>query len=192
MIQLWFHSYRYGEYCVKKISLVMSVLCFSTTMAFADTDLGDNGLYVGAAAGVGWNNVQSTGAAFRLDGGVNLSPNWGIEVGTTGLTQSGSNPNQSMQFYDLSVKGSWTVSDPFDLFIQVGGAYGSPGVVANNNPQSISTGSLLGGWYALTGIGAVYNITQRTSFGITDYYYYGGVNPQGQTDGLLAGFKFNF
>lgn len=154
-----------------------------------------NGLYVGAGAGAGWNNIQAPDAAFRLDGGVNFSDNWAIEAGTTGLTQSGSSPiNQSMQYYDLSLKGTLPLSDAFGLFLQLGGAYGSPGATSYNGPASPNTinSAQQGGWNFLTAAGVQFNLTRQVSLNLTDYYYYGAPNPQGNTDVLLGGVKFNF
>lgn len=155
-----------------------------------------NNLYVGAGAGLGWNNIQAPDAAFRVDGGVNFTDNWAMEVGTTGLTQSGSTPNQSMQYYDLSVKGTLPLSDAFGLFLQLGGAYGSPGATSSSNGEFAGTDaynqSQQAGWSFLTAVGLQFNLTRQVSLSLTDYYYYGANNPQGDTNVLLGGVKFNF
>lgn len=170
---------------------LLSVLLVSSSVAaLAD----GNSLYVGVGAGAAWNDIQAPDAAFRLDGGVNINDNWAIEAGTTGLTQSGGTPNQSMQYYDLSLKGTLPLSDAFALFAQLGGAYGSPGATdytaaLNNQGRQASQ---QGGWNFLTAAGVQFNVTRQFSLNLTDYYYYGAPNPQGNTDVLLIGAKFNF
>ncbi len=173
--------------------LLGMLLVASSLTAFAD----GNNLYVGVGAGAGWNDVQSPDAAFRLDGGYNFNDNWALEAGTTGLTQSGSSPNQSMQYYDFSVKGTLPLSDAFGVLAQVGGAYGSPGATsysgctlgnANCSPQQAQ----LAGWNALTAVGFEINVSRQFSLNLTDYYYYGSNSPQGNSNVLLAGAKFNF
>lgn len=174
--------------------LLSLILVSGSFAALAD----GNNLYVGAGAGLGWNNIQAPDAAFRLDGGYNFNDNWAIEAGTTGLTQSGSAPNQSMQYYDLSVKGTLPLSDAFGIFAQVGGAYGTPGqAVDGSYPEgSYASGAVAqsqqAGWAFLTGVGVQFNLTRQVSLNVSDLYYYGAPNPQGNTDVLLGGIKFNF
>ncbi|MDQ5920868.1 MAG: hypothetical protein QG673_924 [Pseudomonadota bacterium] len=173
--------------------LLSLLLATSALTAIAD----GNNLYVGAGAGLGWNDIQAPDAAFRVDGGVNFTDNWAMEIGTTGLTQSGSTPNQSMQYYDLSVKGTLPLSEAFGLFLQLGGAYGSPGATADNAVVVGSTvdsynQSQQAGWNFLTAAGLQFNLTHQVSLNLTDYYYYGATNPQGNTNVLLGGVKFNF
>jgi hypothetical protein len=174
---------------------LLGILLLSTSVAaIAD----GNNLYVGVGAGAAWNNIQTPDAAFRLDGGYNFNDNWAIEAGTTGLTQSGSTPNQSMQYYDLSVKGTLPLSDAFAIFGQLGGAYGSPGATDNSTclyqvgGGSCNNSQNQAGWNFLTAVGAQFNVTRQFSLNLTDYYYYGAPNPQGNTNALLAGAKFNF
>lgn len=154
--------------------------------------LGNNNLYVGAGAGAAWNNVQAPAASFRLDGGYNFNQMWAVEVGTTGVTQSGGAGDQSMQYYDVSVKGTLPMGDMFALFAQVGGAYGSPGSLGTTNVRGASATQLEAGWSALTAVGAQMNITQQVSLNLTDYYYYGANAPQGNTNVVLGGIKYNF
>lgn len=153
--------------------------------------LGNNNLYVGAGAGAAWNDVQAPAASFRLDGGYNFNQTWAIEVGTTGVTQSGGAGDQSMQYYDLSVKGTLPINDMFALFAQVGGAYGSPGTIGGSFGGANAV-QLQAGWSALTAVGAQVNVTQQVSLNLTDYYYYGANAPQGNTNVLLGGIKYNF
>ena len=167
--------------------LLALLLVSSSVAAIAD----GNNLYVGVGAGAGWNNVQSPDMAFRLDGGYNLTDTWAIEVGTTGLTQSGGSPNQSMEFYDLSVKGAFPLSDNFSLVGQLGGAYGSPGAT-DFTTGGYSSGAYQAGWDFLAGAGVQFNINRQFALSLTDYYYFGAPNPQGNTDLLLVGAKFNF
>ena len=155
-----------------------------TISSYAD----GNNLYLGGAAGFGWNDLQTPDATFRFDVGYNVSDNWGFEVGDTLLTQSGSNPNQGMNYYDLSIKGTVSFAEALDGFIQLGGAYGTPGysnTVANNNYGTA-------GWNFLTGVGLDFTITHEISLNVSDLYYYGSPVPQGNTDVLLGGIKFSF
>lgn len=162
----------------------------SNSMA-SNGGLGANNLYVGVGAGAGWNNVNSPAASFRADAGYNFNPYWALEVGTTGITQSGGAGDQSMQFYDVSVKGTLPMGDIFSLFAQVGGAYGSPGTPGGNFAGA-GNGQLQAGWDFLTAVGAQINITQQVSVNLTDYFYYAAPNPQGNTNVVLAGLKYNF
>ena len=177
--------------------LLGMILLASSVAAVAD----GNNLYVGVGAGAAWNNIQAPDAAFRLDGGYNLNDNWAIEAGTTGLTQSGGTPNQSMQYYDLSIKGTAPVSDTLSLVGQIGGAYGSPGATDYTTTCSISyllnttctnANNQQGGWNALVAAGVQFDITRQFSLNLTDYYYFGANSPQGETNVLLGGAKFNF
>ncbi len=171
--------------------LLGMLLLASSFAAVAD----GNNLYVGVGAGAGWNDIQSPDAAFRLDGGYNFSDTLALEAGTTGLTQSGGVPNQSMQYYDFSVKGTLPLGDAFGVFAQVGGAYGTPGATDYSgcaNTSSCTSGSNQAGWNALTAVGVQLNISRQFSLNLTDYYYYGANTPQGNSNVLLGGAKFNF
>lgn len=160
-----------------------------TTGASAIFAEGTN-LYVGVGAGLGWNNQAAPAATFRLNGGYNFTDNIAFELGTTGLTQSGAGSNQSVQFYDMSIKGTLPFGDIFSGFLQLGGAYGSPGITGT--PQAASFGNLQAGWYFMTGVGIQANVTRQFSVNLTDIYYYGAPNPQGNTNALLLGVKYAF
>lgn len=170
--------------------LLAAIIATSSLTAFAD----GNNLYVGVGAGAGWNNVQAPNAVFRLDGGYNFDDNFAFEVGTTGLTQSGSNPNMGMQYYDASIKGTLPLGDMLGLFVQLGGAYGTPGVgIANTSTEMPNNnGYYQAGWSFLSGGGVQMNLSKQVSLNITDLYYYGAPNPQGNTNVLLGGVKYNF
>lgn len=163
----------------------------TTSSGSHNSDDISNSLYVGGSVGDAWNNVQAPASSFRIDGGYNFNPYLALEIGTTGVIQSGNNPDQgTMQFYDLSIKGTLPIGDIFSLYAQVGGAYLSPGLglgVGNTN-----NGSLQSGWDMLTAVGAKLNITQHVSANLTDYYYYGSSSVQGNTNVLLAGMTYNF
>lgn len=183
---------------MKKILAVL--LAGSCVAAFAD----DNGLYLGTGAGAAWNNVNNPAFSGRVDLGYNFNKWFAVELGTTGTAQSGSGQlNQTMQFYDLSVKGTWELSDAFALTGQFGGALASPGIMAapsftSGNPSQQNVDLALNptigqqGWDFLTAVGAQYNLTKQVSVNLTDYYYYGSTNFQGNTNVLLAGIKYNF
>lgn len=162
------------------------------SMSSANGGMGANNLYVGVGAGAAWNNVQAPDTAFRADAGYNFDPFWALEIGTTGLTQAGGAGNQSMEFYDVSIKGTLPMGDIFSLFAQVGGAYGDPGAPGGINTGGNANGALQAGWDFMTAAGMQMNITQQVSFNLTDYFYYGSPNPQGNTNVLLAGVKYNF
>ncbi len=149
-----------------------------------------NNLYLGGAAGFGWNTVQTPDATFRINGGFNVSDNWAFEVGDTILTQSGSNPNQGMQYYDLSIKGTVSFAESLDGFIQLGGAYGTPSYVSSASNTSSGIGTA--GWNFLTGLGVDFIVTHEVSLNVSDLYYYGSPTPQGNTNVLLGGIKFSF
>ena len=152
-----------------------------------------NNLYIGAGAGAAWNNIQTPSAAFRLDGGYNWTENWAGELGVTGITQSGGGNDQGMAYYDLSVKGTLPLSQMFSIFAQVGGAYGSPGTVGGQyNASNYAQYYTQAGWNFLTAAGVQFNLTRQVSLNLTDYYYYGAPNPQGNTNVLLGGVKYNF
>lgn len=173
--------------------LLTLILASSALCAVADED--GSGLYVGVGAGMGWNNQAAPATTFRLDGGYNFNPFWGIEVGTTGLTQSGAAYNQNMQYYDLSVKGNLPLSNMFDVFAQVGGAYGSPGVPAGSIPAGSGLSypaSVQSSWNFMSGVGVDLNFTKHVSMNLSDLYYYGpSAGIQGNTNVLLLGFKYN-
>lgn len=151
-----------------------------------------NNLYVGLGAGAAWNNAAYPAASFRADMGYNYTDNWAVEVGTLGVTQSGSGLNQSMQFYDLSVKGTLPLGDMIALFAQVGGAYASPGSIGSPTASGLTVGQLQAGWDFFSAAGVQVNVTKQVSLNLTDYFYYGAPNPQGNTDVVLAGIKYNF
>ncbi len=176
---------------MKKI--LAGLLAGSCVIAFAD----DNGMYFGAGAGAAWNKVNNPTASGRVDLGYNFNKWWGVELGTTGTAQSGSGElNQSMQYYDLSLKGTWALSDAFALTGQFGGALASPGVVAQPTGTTVNPASPVTrdqqGWDFLTAVGAQYNLTKQVSLNVTDYYYYGSTTYQGNTNAVLAGIKYNF
>lgn len=170
------------------------LLGLTAASAFAD-----NGLYVGVGAGLGWNDIASPAMAFRLDGGYQITPGFAVEVGTTGITQSGGAINENVQMYDLSVKGILPLGDMFDLFAQAGGAYQTPGAVnygnggvtsiTSNYPISNATAA---GWQVLLGGGFDINLTKSVAFNVTDLYYFGSNNALGNSNALLAGMKFAF
>ena len=171
---------------MKKILAFLVFLVISTVVLAED-------LYFGAGVGAGWNNVQSPDAVFRVDGGVNFSDSLAMEIGTTKLTQSGSSPNQGMQYYDLSLKASLSMTDALGVFFQFGGAYGSPDIaVFNSYTNNSFISSQTAGWSFLTSMGLQAHINRQVAVTLTDYYYYGAPNPQGNTNALLAGAKFNF
>lgn len=174
--------------------LLALLLATGAAAAFADaTATVGNGLYVGAGAGAGWNNSASPAATFRLDGGYNFTSNWAAEIGYTGITQSGGGVNQSVGYTDLSLKGTLPLGQMFGIFAQVGGAYGSPGPVGNQYDSNAGNPNYYqAGWNFLTAAGIEANLTRQVSLNLTDYYYYGAPNPQGNSNVLLAGVKFGF
>lgn len=167
------------------------LLTTSSVMAIAD-GLNSTNLYIGAGAGAAWNDVQSPAATFRLDGGYNWTDNWAVELGDTLITQSGGGNNQSMSYYDLSIKGTIATSQVLSLFAQIGGAYGDPGAIGTYQPAGTNISALQGGWNFLTAAGLQFSLTRQVSLNLTDYYYYGAPTPQGNTDVLLGGVKYNF
>ena len=181
---------------MKKILAVL--LATSSIATFADSDL-----YVGGGAGATWNNVNTGGFAFRLNGGYNFNDYMALELGTTNIAQAGSGVlNQNLQFWDLSVKGTMPLGETLALFGQVGGAYGIPGVGAaptgtSGTPQQIrdlrdNPTLYQDAWDILAAAGVQYNLTKKTAVTLTDYYYFGSTNYQGNTNVLLAGLKYNF
>ena len=172
----------------KVLGLLLSIAAV-TAAADAQT-----GLYVGVGAGAGWNDAASPAAAFRLDGGYQITPGFAVEVGTTGVTQSGSSAvNANQQMYDLSAKGTLPLGDMFDLFLQVGGAYQTTGVPALPTEASTYGGHFdQAGWQFLTGGGLDINLTKSVAFNVTDLYYYGSNNALGNSNVVLGGVKFSF
>lgn len=163
----------------------------SPSMAAAPSSTGSSsGIYGGLGVGAAWNDAVAPATSFRGDVGYNFTDNWALEVGTTGVTQSGGAGNQSMQFYDLSVKGTLPLGDVLAIFGQLGGAYASPGIISSAN--IIGTNQLQAGWDFFSAAGVQLNVTRQVSLNLTDYFYYGSPNPQGNTDVLLAGIKYNF
>jgi hypothetical protein len=172
---------------MKKILGVL--LGLAAVSAFAD----DNNLYVGVGAGAGWNDVASPAAAFRVDAGYKVAPGFAVEVGTTGVTQSGGAYNASQQMYDLTVKGILPLGDTFDLFAQVGGAYQTTGMPAvNSSDVNMANSASMAGWQFVSGGGFDINLTKSVSFNITDLYYYGSNNALGNSNVVLGGMKFSF
>jgi len=171
-----------------KKKLLALIMLTSSGLALAD----NNNLYVGVGAGAGWNNQVAPAAIFRLDGGYNFSQALAFEIGTTGITQSGQGTNQSMQYYDASLKGTVPMGNAAAFFVQLGGAYGSPGLAGGAMTTGFTNGSFQAGWNFLTGVGIQTNLTRQVSLNLTDLYYYGAPNPQGNTNALLAGVKYEF
>lgn len=172
------------------------LLGLAAVSSFADEA---NGLYVGVGAGAGWNDTASPATAFRLDGGYQFTPGLAVEVGTTGVTQSGSSAyNADQQMYDVSVKGILPLGNMFDLFAQFGGAYQTTGVPASPTTDCSVNGyggcsqAANSGWQFLSGGGFDINLTKQVSFNVTDLYYYGSNNALGNSNVLLGGVKFAF
>jgi opacity protein-like surface antigen len=152
-------------------------------------------VYVGAGFGLGWNNQSTPTAAFRLDGGYMFDPVWGIEIGTTGLTQSGGQYNQNMQYYDISVKGQLPLGDTTDLFAQIGGAYGAPGPTGGSIPTGPGAGFAINqsSWSFMSGVGVDFNLNKNLALNLSDIFYYGtSAGIQGNTNVLLIGAKYKF
>lgn len=171
--------------------LLTLILATSAVAAMADSSNSD--LYVGAGAGAGWSNQASPATTFRLDAGYNFNPFVAIELGTTGLTQSGGGLNQNVQYYDLSVKGTLPLGSPmFDIFAQVGGAYGVPGQIATTSiPSSTNVSAIQSSWGFMSGVGFDLNVNQHISFNLSDLYYYGpSAGVQGNTNVLLLGARY--
>ncbi len=174
-------------------------LLLSVTAVASFADATTTGLYVGAGAGAGWNDIASPAAAFRLDAGYQITPGFAVEVGTTGVTQSGGAYNASQQMYDLTVKGILPLGDTFDIFAQVGGAYQTTGMVGSVNMNPNNTPAYAGayqaslaGWQFVSGGGFDINLTKQVAFNITDLYYYGSNNALGNSNVVLGGVKFAF
>jgi outer membrane protein W len=175
-------------------------LILTSTAFIAAADESGGGLYLGAGVGAGWNNQASPATTFRGDVGYNFTPNWAVEIGTTGLTQSGAAYNQNIQFYDLSVKGTLPLSQTFDLFAQVGGAYAAPGPLGGSLPGTTVAGVFIpnptsgynqSSWNFMSGVGFDLNFNKNWALNLTDIYYYGpSAGIQGNTNVLLVGFKY--
>ncbi len=71
-------------------------LLLATSGSLALAEGGNDGLYLGAGVGAGWNDMASPATAFRLDGGYNFNQYWALELGTTGITQSGGAVNENV------------------------------------------------------------------------------------------------
>lgn len=155
-----------------------------------------NNLYIGAGAGAGWNSLVSPSATFRLDGGYNFNDYWAVELGTTGLTQSGGGYNQSLQYYDASIKGILPLGSAVDIFAQVGGAYGSPGQVASNSIFNVNNAGVQvyqSSWDFMSAVGIDFNLTRQVSLGLSDIYYYGpSAGITGNTNVLLGNINYKF
>ncbi len=170
--------------------LLTALLISGSMMAFADT-----GGYIGIGAGAGWNDVNTAGAAFRLDGGYKFTDMLAVELGTTKLAQSGSGAlNQNLQFTDLSLKYTWKFHELLSLVGQAGGAFVDPGTIASPSSASVILNNRVNqsGWDFMAGLGLAYKLTEAASVTVTDYYYAGGVNYQGNTNLLLAGINYSF
>ncbi|MBY0379304.1 MAG: porin family protein [Burkholderiales bacterium] len=173
---------------------ILAVLLATTSIAaFADNDL-----YFGGGAGATWNKVNTAGFAVRLNGGYNFDDYLAVELGTTNIAQAGSGElNQNLQFWDLSIKGTMPLGETIGLFGQVGGAYGIPGFTAapsgNNETIAIDNPTIAqDAWDILAAAGVQYNLTKKTAVTLTDYYYFGSTQYQGNTNVVLAGLKYNF
>jgi hypothetical protein len=154
-----------------------------------------SGIYVGVGVGMGWNNQSFPATTFRLDGGYNFDQFWAFEVGTTGLTQSGGPYNQNLQIYDASIKGTLPLSQMFDIFGQVGGAYSAPGPVGGSIPAAglKFPASTQSSWSFMSGVGIDLNVTKNVAVNLSDLYYYGqSAGLQGNTNVLLLGLKYQF
>ncbi|MCC2625748.1 MAG: hypothetical protein K0R14_1621 [Burkholderiales bacterium] len=163
------------------------------TAATASDSLGS--LYVGAGFGFGWNNQSTPTAAFRLDGGYMFDQAFGIEIGTTGLTQSGGQYNQNMQYYDVSLKGVLPLGQTTDLFAQLGGAYGAPGPSGGSIPHGPGAGFAVNqsSWNFMSGVGVDFNMNKNFALNLSDIFYYGpSAGIQGNTNVLLLGAKYQF
>ncbi len=163
----------------------------SQTMA-SNSDNNNGSLYIGAGVGAGWNNQAAPAATFRLDGGYSFDQFWAVEIGTTGLTQSGAAYNQNMQYYDLSVKGTLPINEMFNLFAQIGGAYGAPGVTGGSVPAGGGNVDVhQSSWGAMSGVGIDMNVTKHVGFNLSDLYYYApSAGIQGNTNVVLLGVKY--
>lgn len=181
---------------MKKTLILLLTLLGSNSFAqneYGSLSSSSGNLYFGTSAGAAWNTVATPATSFRVDGGYAFDKLWAIELGTLGITQSGGTPNQSMQYYDASLKGAFPIASDISLLIQLGGAYGSPGTIGSPKSSSSDNSKYnLAGWNLLTAAGFQYSLTSKVALNLTDYYYYGGVNPQGNTNALLGGVSFNF
>jgi hypothetical protein len=166
------------------------LLAASTSVVIAESA----NLYVGVAAGAAWNDQVAPATSFRLNGGYNFTDNWAFEIGTTGVTQSGQGTNQNLQYYDASVKGTLPFGDIFSGFLQAGGAYGSASFLGSPDALTgtLPVGVFQSGWNFMSGAGIQANITRQFSVNLTDIYYYGAPNPNGNTNVLLLGAKYAF
>jgi len=154
-----------------------------------------SGLYVGVGVGMGWNNQSFPTTTFRLDGGYNFDQYWAFEIGTTGLTQSGGPYNQNVQIYDASIKGTLPLSQMFDIYGQIGGAYSAPGPVGGSVPAAgiKFPASTQSSWSFMSGVGVDFNVNKNFAVNLSDLYYYGqSAGLQGNTDVLLLGVKYQF
>jgi outer membrane protein W len=176
-------------------------LILASTAFVAIADENGSGFYIGAGVGAGWNNQVAPATTFRLDGGYSFTQNWAIELGTTGLTQSGAAYNQNMQYYDLSVKGTLPLGQMLDIYAQVGGAYGAPGVTGGSIPgytdasgnfiPNPTSGFNQSSWNFMSGVGVDVNFTKNWAMNLSDLYYYGpSAGIQGNTNVLLLGVKY--
>ncbi len=179
----------------KTLALLLAVSGYA---AFADCgiSLGNSNMYVGMGAGAGWNDMSAPDLALRLDGGYNFNEFLALEVGFLNMSQSGGAINQNVLWTDLSVKGTLPLGDYFALFLQLGGAMGSPGVATfpswtPGNSYSL-TNAQNTAWAGMWGAGVQFNFTKQFSINLTDYGYYGSVNALGFTNAVLVGLKYNF
>lgn len=168
--------------------LLTSLLVLSSSVAMADKA----DLYIGGAVGLGWADLSNSATSFRLDGGYNFNDFFAIELGTTGMLQPGTGINQSLQTYDLSLKGTLPVGDMFGFFGQIGAGYITPGFPAFSSSVVLSNDILKAGWSTLVALGVQLNMTRQFSINLTDYAYLGAANPQGNINNLLLGVKYDF
>ncbi len=182
----------------KTLALLLAVSGYA---AFADCgiSLGNSNLYFGVGAGAGWNDMSAPDMAMRLDGGYNFNEYLAVELGFLEMTEAGGRINENVLWTDVSVKGTLPLGDLFDIFLQLGGAYGSPSQ-ATYAPGGISSAGVgynlasshQSAWAGMWGAGVQFNFTKQFSINLTDYGYYGSVNALGFTNAVLVGLKYNF
>lgn len=170
---------------MKKLLVSLALLSGLATAGEIDRD---HGLYLGVATGAGWNNISYPSMAFRGDLGYQYLPGFAMEVGMTGITQSGAGANADQTIYDLSVKGILPLGDVASIWLQIGGAYSTMGVQAN----PVSNVSYASGWNTLTGLGVDFAVAKNFAFGISDLLYWGGVQYLGTTNVTLVSANFRF
>lgn len=170
--------------------LLVSLVLLSGLATASEIDR-DRGLYLGVATGAGWNNASYPAMAFRGDLGYQFVPGFAMEVGLSGVTQSGAGLNANQSIYDLSVKGILPLGDVASIWLQIGGAYSTMGPIANPNPTA-SSSLYVSGWNTLTGLGVDFTVSKNFAFGISDLLYWGGVQSLGTTNLTLVSANFRF